>query len=67
MLLSHNINTFAGTRHDDVRDNNGFFVEIMSTLKAIKSPFENSCDKQNIALLAIFYMKFIKLAEGSFD
>ena len=32
------------TRHDDIRDNNAFFVEILSTLKAIKSSFERSYD-----------------------
>ena len=31
--------------HDDIRDSNAFFVEIMSTLKAIKSSFERSYDK----------------------
>ena len=36
-----------------------FIVEIMSTLKAIKSSY----DKQSWS----FHMKFIKLAEGSFD
>ena len=42
-------------KHDDVRDNNAFFVEIMSTLKAIKNPFERSYDKQNITLVVISY------------
>ena len=51
-------------RHDDIRDNNAF--EILSTLKAIKSSFERSYDKQNITLRVISY-EFIKLAEGSFD
>ena len=32
-----------------------FFVEIMSTLKAIKSSFERSNDKQNITLVVISY------------
>ena len=42
-------------RHDDVRDNNAVFVEIMSTLKAIKSSFEKSYDKQNITLVVNSY------------
>ena len=42
------INTLAG-------NNNAFFVEIMSTLKAIKSPFGRSYDKQNITLVVISY------------
>ena len=51
------INTFGGNkyRHDDVRDNNAFFVEILSTLKAIESSFERSYDKQNITLVVISY------------
>ena len=32
-----------------------FFVEIMSTLKAIISSFERSYDKQNITLVVISY------------
>ena len=58
----------AGTSNviDDVCDNNAFFVERMSTLKAIKSHFERSYDKQNITLVVISY-EIIKLAEGSFD
>ena len=39
--------------HDDVRDNNAFFVGIMFTLMAIKSSFERSYDKQNITLMVI--------------
>ena len=42
-------------RHDEFRDNNAFFVEIMSTLKAIKSYFERSYEKQNITLMVISY------------
>ena len=42
-------------RHADVRDNNAFFVEILSTLKAIQSSFERSYDKQNITLVVISY------------
>ena len=50
------ITLWEGTkRHDDMHDvmmksvtsdNNAFFIEIMSTLKAIKNPFERSYDKQ---------------------
>ena len=39
----------------------------MSTLKATKSPFERSYDKQNITLVVISYEIYSKLAEGSFD
>ena len=53
-------------RHDDVRGNNAFFVEIMSTLKAIKSHVERSYDKQNITVTVISY-EIIKLAESLFD
>ena len=35
----------------NVCDNNAFFVEIISTLMAIKSSFERSYDKQNITLM----------------
>ena len=45
----------AGTSNDDVRDNHAFFVEKMSTLKAIKSHFEKSYNKQNITLVVISY------------
>ena len=38
-----------------IRDNNAFFVQIMSTLKAIKISFERSYDKQNITLVVISY------------
>ena len=34
---------------------NAFFVEIISTLKAIKSSFERSYDKQDITLVVISY------------
>ena len=40
--------------HDDVLENDVFFVE-MSTLKAIKSYFARSYDKQNITLVFISY------------
>ena len=68
--------------HDDIRDNNAFFVEIISTLKAINSSSERSYDKQNITRVVIsyeiyqtsillhswsFHIIFIKLAEASFD
>ena len=36
-------------------DINTFFIEIMSTLKVIKSTFERSYDKQNITLGVIKY------------
>ena len=57
---------FRLDRHDDVRDNNAFFVEIVFTLKAIKCSFERLNDKANVTLEA-FHMTFIKLAECSFD
>ena len=38
----------------------------MSTLKAIKSDFERSYDKQNITRVVI-HMKSVKLTKGSFD
>ena len=44
-----------------------FFIEIMSTLKAINCPFERSYDKQNITLVVVISYEIIKLAEGSFD
>ena len=40
--------------HNDVRDNNAFFSELMSTLKAIKSYCERSYDEQNITLVVSF-------------
>ena len=43
-----------------------FLIEIMFILKAIKSHFKGSYDKQNITLVFFFYMKFTKLAKGSF-
>ena len=39
-------------RHNDVRDNVTFSIEIMSTLKTIKSSLNWSYDKQN--LTAVF-------------
>ena len=57
-VMTTRVLTFsAGTskRHDDVRDNNAFFVEILSTFKAIKSSSERSYDKQNITLVVISY------------
>ena len=43
------------------------FTEIMSTLKAIKDPFESHNMINRILHSWSFHMKFIKLAEGSFD
>ena len=43
------------------------FIEIMSTLNAIKDPFESHNMIHRILHSWSFYMKFIKLAEGSFD
>ena len=37
------------------RDNDAFFVEIMSTLSVIKSSFERSYDEQNIIRVVISY------------
>ena len=45
---------------------NVFFVEIISTLKAIKSSFERSLINRILHLL-LFHMKFLKLAKGLFD
>ena len=48
-------NTLARTRKvtDNVRVNNAFFIEIMFILKAIKSHFKGSYDKQNLARVVI--------------
>ena len=56
-MTKHVLTLSAGTSNvmNNVRDNNAFFVEILSTLKAIKSPFERSYDKQNIILVVISY------------
>ena len=50
---------------DNVHVNDAFLIEIMIILKAIKSRFKESYDKQNLTLVVI-YMKFMKLAGGSF-
>ena len=42
-------------RHNDVRDNVLFSIEIMSTLQTIKSSLKRSYDKQNLTLVAISY------------
>ena len=44
------------TMHFQQHDNNAFSVEIMSTSKPIKGPFERSYDKQNITLMVISYV-----------
>ena len=41
-----------------------FEIHVLSILKAIKSNFKGSYDKQNLTLVVI-HMKFMKLAEGS--
>ena len=48
-------NTKAQTRNviDNVRVNNAFLIEIMFNLKAIKSHFKGSYDKQNLTLVVI--------------
>ena len=43
------------------------FIEIMSTLNAIKDPFESHNMINRILHSLSFHMKFIKLAKGSFD
>ena len=53
-------------RHDDVRDNNALFVEILSTLKAIKSSLKGHMINRIFHSWS-FHIKFIKLSEGSFD
>ena len=52
-MTTHVLTLSAGT--SNVRDNNAFFVETLSTLKAIKSSFERSYDKQNITSAVISY------------
>ena len=42
-----------------------FLLEILSILKAIKSDFNGSYDKQNLTQMVISY-EIMKLAEGSF-
>ena len=54
-------NTLARRRNviDNVRVNNAFLIEIMIILKAIKSHFKGSYDKQNLTLKMIvtsFYL-----------
>ena len=50
-------NTLARIRNviDNVRVNNLFLIEIMLHLKAIKSHFKESYDKQNLTLVVISY------------
>ena len=40
---------------DNVRVNNAFLIEITIVLKAIKSHFKGSYDKQNLTLVVISY------------
>ena len=51
------ITLMAHTRNviDNVRVNNAFLIEIMLILKAIKSYFRGSYDKQNLTLVVISY------------
>ena len=58
------INTLAGTSY--VCDNNAFFFEIMSTLKAIKALLKGHMINRILHSWS-FHMKFIELAEGLFD
>ena len=48
---------FARRRNiiDNVRVNSAFLIEIMFILKAIKSHFRGSNDKQNLTLMVISY------------
>ena len=50
-------NTLAHNRNviDNVRVNNAFLIEIMIILKAIKSHFKGSYNKQNLILVVISY------------
>ena len=50
---------------NSVRDVNAFFVEILSTLKAIKTHLKGNMINRILHSWS-FHMKFIKLAEGSF-
>ena len=62
-------NTLARTCNvtDNVHVNNAFLIEIIFILKAIKSYFKGSYDKQNLTLVVISYEIYKKkLAEGSF-
>ena len=43
-MTTHVLSLLGTNYHDDVRENNAFFVEIMSTLKAIERSFEKSYD-----------------------
>ena len=50
-------NTLACTRNviDNADVNNAHLIEIMLILRAIKSHFKWSCDKQNLTLVVISY------------
>ena len=50
-------NTLARTCNviDNVHVNNAFLIEIMFTLKVIKSHFKESYDKQNLTFMVISY------------
>ena len=50
-------NTLARMRNviDNVRVNNAFLIEIIFILKAIKSHFRRSYDKQNLTFVVISY------------
>ena len=47
------------SRHNDVRDNVAFSIEIMLTLKVIKFNLKRSYDKQNLTLVVISKARFI--------
>ena len=51
------LTTFMSTKH--------FLIEIILTLKVIKFHFKGSYDKRTLTVVVI-YMKFMKLAIGSF-
>ena len=42
-------------RHNDIRDNVAFSIEIMFTLKDVKFNFKWSYDKQNLTFVVISY------------
>ena len=58
-MYDHTRNNTLGRRRivtDNVCVNNAFLIEIMISLKAIKSHFKGSYDKQNLTLVVISYI-----------
>ena len=54
-ILACTCNVRTMSVKNDVRDNISFSIEIMSTLKTIKSSLKRSYDTQNLMLVAISY------------